>query len=155
MRRVWLGAMSALAGCLAIAVFASSASALVLPKNGHWCGIAVDQPLSGYWPGYFGNREPSYYPGHGCGWTENNFGFDAGSQDAVPVEFYVSRKYMYNMYVDDEYWIRSADVVHGRYFHASDNGHNVDGTFEHNWLADGTIELDGVTSYFYAVWVSR
>jgi hypothetical protein len=153
MRRLRLVVLGALVGCLTAAIFAGSAAAIIIPKNGKWCGIDAPQELSGLHTYLVEHSMDSHYGSCSGAFSHVFDRYKLRSSKIVRFEIR-QRKFLKNMYVGDEFWIGSHDSIRGDTMNSSENGHDVHGTFLSDFVVSGIIRLDGLEGWFYAVWVS-
>lgn len=142
---VSLGAFGAMAG---------SASAIVIAQDGHWCGIDSPQRLPKL-NEYLHNHEGQKHHYGTCDGAYTHVFNPYKTKSSKIVRFQIhQRKFLKEMFVGREKWIGSADIGKGTMFRASENGHDVHGTFLGDFEAEGSVTLEGQTGHFYAVWVS-
>ncbi len=139
--------------CGAFGVMAGSASAIIIPEDGHWCGIDEPQRLPAMHDYLL--RHESHDSFSTCDGAFTHVFDKYKTRSAKVVRFDLSqRKFLKEMFVGREKWIGSADIGYGTRYRASENGHDVEGDWLGDFETEGTITLQGQRGYFYAIWVS-
>jgi hypothetical protein len=149
--RRFAGLLALLAAMTALVMAVPRAEAIVIAEDGHWCGFDSSQKLTPAQQASLPERLLG--ADRTCQYAETHFAHYGRSVKAV--RFIIEqRKFLKEMYVGRHKWIGSADIGHKPEFRASENGHDVHGTFHSDFFAAGKITLDGQSDYFYAYWIS-
>jgi hypothetical protein len=150
-RKGFTALLAGVAACAAFAASAGSAAAIVLAEDGQWCGIDEPQALP-HLKAYL-ERYTTEHRYSDCTHAERAFD-KYRTHTAKIVKFRIEQhQFLKEMFVGRHKWIGSYDIGRKTRFFAEEHLHRVHGTFVTDLAAVGTLELEGQTGHFYAIWV--